>query len=381
MKHFFCVFSFFLLSQCGNLASPFFIKNTSGKESFFDQNIFVVTWNSEYSSGSKKMRSMLKEKILSFHKKPEVLAVCVQEAKKEKKIKRQLGRKLGKELNEYSFLEEEKIIGTTKISKGKNFTGLTLLAQKDFLKKIDLSTLVKGTHQPNPLRGTKGGVWISFNYKGSKTPLVVACAHLSAKNKETRKKNLLSLTSSLERLRSKKIILSGDTNYRIDRKTLGLNVSNNRKERITVKEFTLNYLLKGNQGFLDLSKGSLLEQDFNEALFDCSGYENPFILRDYYPPTYKLSYKSPQEKDSCTRYRQTALKLTANADQKYKDAKSCYFSEKKDTDPLSLKAFELNIGYLDHICLKKEGKIRKIFQGSFPIFESDHTPVWALLAF
>ena len=68
--------------------SPFFLKQSLSKEDFSDKNIFVVTWNSEYSSGSKGMVSMLKEKILSFHKKPEVLAVCVQEAKEEKKNKK-----------------------------------------------------------------------------------------------------------------------------------------------------------------------------------------------------------------------------------------------------------------------------------------------------
>ncbi len=361
--------------------SPFFLKQSLSKEDFSDKNIFVVTWNSEYSSGSKGMVSMLKEKILSFHKKPEVLAVCVQEAKEEKKIKRNLGRRLKNELKEYSLLGEEKITGITKIFKGRNFTGLTLLVKKDFLKKIELSTVVKGKHQPNLFRGTKGGVWISFNYKGSETPLVVACTHLSAKNKETRKENLVSLTSALHKTKSDKIILSGDTNYRLDRKTLGLSVSENRKENITVKEFTLNYLLRGNQGFLDLSHGSLLEKDFNETHFDCSGYEDPFVLRDYYPPTYKLSYKSQQDKDACARYKRTALKKIVNKEQKYKDAKACYFSGKKDSDPVSLKARELNIGYLDQVCIKKEGKIKKIFQGSFPVFESDHTPVWSLLAF
>ena len=392
----FCLIMILLASGC-HLSSG--LKSSLQDKSVFKaikknkRSLLIFTWNSEYKSGSKETREVFAKQIMDMKVKPDVVAICQQEATVDKVGNQTLGKNLVNEMSDYEFLAEHKIVGSTKFFKDVkkmfktgfkqpfgNFTNITVLLRKDFSKKIDRLTVKKGSKRPDFFKGTKGGTWVSFMHDDIEKPLVLACAHLDASDPKKRLENLEVLSGGLESTGSDRVVLAGDLNYRTEPTKLGLRSAKETEKIIKMEIFVINYLNMGEKGFNTLFRASNAFKDLESEGFNCEGFDNPNVTEKPYPPTYKLRYKTLNDRQNCSNYKKLSLQNSFDSE-RFQAAKKCFFNKKENNDYVPVKAKELNIGYLDRVCVKKESDLKKIAQGSLDIFESDHTPVWSLIEF
>ena len=351
----------------------------------------MITWNSEYKSGNSRTQKIFVDLIKKMN--PSLIAICQQEATKNKAKDRTLGALILPELKSYRLLEEHKIKGITKVLKGNNFTNITVLAENRFaIQRIISGSVSSGHHRVDAIKRTKGVTWINLSLRKSKAnlkKLIVACAHLDASKIKLRSKGLVQVSSALSKLNPDNVVIAGDFNYRTyplflgrsqtpqSIKGGGVSKEPQHADEMTVGSFIDNFLSKGRSGFNVLNKASLSFLEFERLGYDCDGFNDGKITAVSYPPTYKMSYKSEEDRQSCARYTQTLrLKSTEQGLKNY--ARDCYFKGLSFNDSVPKKMGELNIGYLDNICTRGNG-VEKIKQGSLPIFESDHLPVWSLI--
>ena len=316
--------------------------------------------------------------VNSYDDKPEVIAVCQQEATKNKETNQTLGRDLLSQLDGYDYLEEHKIVGITKVSKGTNFTNITVLVTKDFYQEVEKGSYSKGHERFDLLKATKGVVWVKIEFpsqedNNSRDNLILGCAHLDASSTTKRTKGLKKAKEVLSALADEpSIAFGGDLNYRTDQEKLALN---NDTDEITVDNFINNYLNYGKNGFLYLFDASSGNQELEEEGFQCAGFHDSAV----YPPTYKMAYKNEEDRKACADYSELALDGLAS-DERYEAARACYFSSQDPSSLVGFKNGELNIGYLDRICTLGDS-IEKRDQGSLEIFESDHRAIWSFIEF